>query len=160
MAKLSSTTVYGDHTVTGVLDVPKLQANSVSITDTTASTTKTSGALIVAGGVGVGGQVTAESFNAGSLRSLKNDIEPFSKNALDIINTVDVASFTYKDDEEKNYHVGFIADDTHEILAGKNHDHMDIGNSIGVLIKAVQELSEKIRNLEYENILLKEKING
>lgn len=53
-----------------------------------------------------------------------------------------------KGDEEKDYRVGFIADDTNPIVSGKNQDIMDLQNCIGVLIKAVQELSQKCDLLE------------
>ena len=83
-----------------------------------------------------------------SKRSLKQDIKEWNKNALEILGDVDVVEFSYKNDPEKTHHIGFIADDTDESIAGENHDRMDVTNCIGVLIKAVQELSEKIKYLE------------
>lgn len=56
---------------------------------------------------------------------------------MDIINSVKICSFNMKGDEAKDYRIGFIADDTDERIAGKNHDIMDLQNCIGVLIKAV-----------------------
>jgi len=66
---------------------------------------------------------------------------------LDIINKTDIVEFNYKDDLDKEYKVGFIADDTDSILSGVNKDHMDSGNSIGLLIKAMQELSNENKEL-------------
>lgn len=43
--------------------------------------------------------------------------------------------------------IGFVADDTAEEFAGPNHDRMDIPNTIGVALKALQELNKKIDNL-------------
>jgi hypothetical protein len=87
-----------------------------------------------------------------SARAMKKDIIPYDESALDIINNTDIVSFIYKNDTDNVKRVGFIADDTHEILATPNHDNMDVGNSIGLLLKAVQELSE-------ENKILKERLD-
>lgn len=53
-----------------------------------------------------------------------------------------------KGDGEKDYRIGFIADDTDARVAGKNHYIMDLQNCIGVLIKAVQELSQEVEELK------------
>ena len=98
------------------------------------------------------GAVTAVSFNSTSSRKLKKNIKPFKKNALAIINSVNVKEFNFKKDKEKAYRVGFIADDTDPILAGKNRDKFDLNNTIGVLLRAVQELSTKVEKLEKEKV--------
>lgn len=88
-----------------------------------------------------------------SLRKIKENIEHFDRNALAIINSVDVVSYNLKSDrdkEERYTHYGFIADDTAEELATPFHDKMDYGSCIGILIKAVQELSEEINKLKGE----------
>lgn len=87
-----------------------------------------------------------------SKRSLKQDIKEWNKDALEILGDVDVVEFSYKNDPEKTHHIGFIADDTDESIAGENHDRMDVTNCIGVLIKAIQELNEKIIKLENRSI--------
>lgn len=92
--------------------------------------------------------IWAIDVHEGSRRSLKENIKDYQDDALALINTVDVVSFNYKADKEKNFRVGFIADDTDEVLAGKNHDSMNLGNCIGVLLKAVQELAQKNAVLE------------
>lgn len=85
-----------------------------------------------------------DSCFSSSKRNLKENIHIFDQSALDIINQTKIVNFNYIADPEKNYKVGFIADDTNEILATKNHDKMDMYNSIGILMKAVQELDQKI----------------
>ena len=45
------------------------------------------------------------------------------------------------------FKIGIIADDTHEYISTKEHNTLDTGNSIGLLFKAVQELSNKIDKL-------------
>lgn len=92
--------------------------------------------------------VYAYGFYQSSKRELKEEIESFSDNALDIINNVDVVKFKFIADEKKAKHIGIIADDTHELIAGENHDGFDHGNTIGLLMKAVQELSAKVKELE------------
>ena len=83
-----------------------------------------------------------------SKKELKENIHQFSQSALDLIKDLQIVDFNYKDDQEKNYKVGFIADDTNEIFATKHHDRMDMYNCIGVLLKAVQELNKKIDALQ------------
>jgi|GEM_PF-4076147 len=94
------------------------------------------------------GTLTAVSFTQSSLRSLKNDIKLYTANALEKINGIKISSFTYKNDEEKAFKVGFIADDTDPLFSTKNKDTMDIGTTLAVSIKAIQELSAEITKLK------------
>jgi hypothetical protein len=100
--------------------------------------------------IGVG----SVNFFSTSLRSSKTNIVPFTRSALDIINSVDVVEFNYKTDLE-NKRIGFIADDTVQELATKNHNQMDLNSSIGVLIKAVQEQQALIVDLKAQIEALK-----
>ena len=87
----------------------------------------------------------------GSLRARKENIERYLGKALELFNSVTVCSFRYKcdhDNPDAYTHYGFIADDTDERLSSPSHDIMEIGNCIGLLIKAVQELSQEIDNLK------------
>ena len=81
-----------------------------------------------------------------SARAMKKDICQFGEQAISILNDVDVVSYRYKTqpDNDPDYHIGFIADDTCEVLSGFDHGQMKQGSVLGVLIKAVQELSEEI----------------
>ena len=83
-----------------------------------------------------------------SKRSLKENIKEWNGDALSLLKDVDIVEYNYISDPEKTYHIGFIADDTDERIAGVKHDRMDTTNCIGVLIKAIQELSDKIARLE------------
>lgn len=97
----------------------------------------------------VQGRITsAGAFTNSSKRALKENILDFKKSATDIINSVKICSFNMKGDPEKDYRVGFIADDTDPILSGKNQDIMDLQNCIGVMMKAIQELSSEIETLK------------
>jgi len=100
------------------------------------------------GNTTIDGELTANAFNLTSARVFKENIEEFDADSLAIINRIDVKTFNYKDDESKLLRVGFIADDTQEILSGPDRDYFDMGNTVGILLKAVQEMSAKIEELE------------
>lgn len=93
------------------------------------------------------GQLVATGFFQASSRTLKTNITPFTRSALDIIREVAVVSFNYKTDVI-NKHIGFIAEDTPEELSTRNKNVMDSNNTIGVLLKAIQELESRIKILE------------
>jgi hypothetical protein len=93
------------------------------------------------------GQLVATGFFQASSRTLKTNISPFTRSALDIIREVSVVSFNYKTDVI-NKHIGFIAEDTPEELSTRSKNVMDSNNTIGVLLKAIQELEDRIKTLE------------
>jgi hypothetical protein len=88
----------------------------------------------------------ANAFYQNSSRLLKTNIESLSISAIDLLNQVDVVKFHYLNDLV-NPHIGFIAEDTPEELSTLNKNTMDTNSVVGVLIKAVQELSEQIKKL-------------
>ena len=90
---------------------------------------------------------TQNLYNTSTIEA-KNVIGPITINAVDLINGVEVVDFTFKDDPEKNIKTGFIAENTNPILSSKDQDKMDIYNVCGVLLKAVQELDARVRELE------------
>ena len=93
--------------------------------------------------------IKALSFIATSARSEKTDIKPTKYNAIDEINKIDVVDFYFKSDKEKeNPKVGFIADDTDPIFSTKDKNSMDLYNTVGMLLKAVQELSAENKELK------------
>jgi hypothetical protein len=92
--------------------------------------------------------VNSNAFNVTSKRSSKENIRDYTVSALGVVNSVKIKSFNYKSDPDKNFKVGFIADDTDALLATKEHDKMDVGSSIGILLKAVQELSVEVEALK------------
>lgn len=85
-----------------------------------------------------------------SALEFKENIHSFNLSGIDLINTIKIVDFNYKNDNEKNYKVGFIADNTNEIFSTKNHNVMDMYNCIGVLLKAVQELSNDNKLLKFK----------
>ena len=90
---------------------------------------------------------TQNLYNTSTIE-VKDVIGPTTINAVDLINGVEVVDFTFKDDPEKNIKTGFIAENTDPILSSKDQDKMDIYNVCGVLLKAVQELDARVRELE------------
>ena len=94
------------------------------------------------------GSMYASSFNATSALDRKRDIQSIDFNAVDLINTVNIVKFKFKNDVENNQKVGFIADYTDPLFATKRQDTMDLYNCTGILMKAVQELSKEIEKLK------------
>jgi hypothetical protein len=81
-----------------------------------------------------------------STREMKTNIQPFTKSALDIIDSTEIVSFNYElDGLEDNQKIGFIAENTPEELSTKGHDRMDYNSTMGVIMKAIQELDAKLK---------------
>lgn len=112
----------------------------------------TDGGIEAKGDIYANGSIVGTNSGVYSLRKLKENITPFEESALDLIKDIDIVNFNYISDPEKNRKVGFIADDTNELFATKNHNIMDQANCIGLLLKAVQELAA-------ENAELKERLS-
>lgn len=97
------------------------------------------------GAIGAGGG----NFFVASTREVKKNIELFTKSALDIINSTDIVSFEFElTNLEGETHIGFIAEDTPEELATSAHDQIVVPSSLGVLMKAIQELDKKLQIIE------------
>ena len=94
------------------------------------------------------GGIEATSFKATSSEKFKKDIAPTQVSALDMIDSTEIVDFKFIDDEQQIPHIGFIAEHTDTLLSTPELDGMDYTNCIGVLMKAVQELSEKVKRLE------------
>lgn len=141
---------------------------AVSIKDTTATTNTESGALKVAGGIGVGGAIysgsscTAVFFNATSDKRAKENIRPANYSALDLIKKLPVYIYNYKNSNETV--TGILAQDLLQAqpeelnlvsninATGENNDYMSIKNDklMFVLMKAIQEQQEQIEQLKLE----------
>lgn len=93
------------------------------------------------------GALGASSFFTTSTREVKTNIEEFSKSALDLINSIDIVSFRYEHADEY-LKVGIIADDSPEEITTKAHDQMIIPSTIGLAMKAIQELDKKLLTLQ------------
>ena len=134
-ASLASSTVSNkvDKTVTGTQTI-----NSNLQVGTTGVTISTSGI------------VSGTDFVATSSRKVKENVKPSLISALDVIDKVNIVNFNYIYDDEKTPHIGFIAEDTPELLSTPHKNKMDYTNCIGTLIKAVQEITKGIEELKKE----------
>ena len=92
--------------------------------------------------------VYAPGFYVSSLRSLKENIEPTKVKAVDLINSQEIVDFNYKSDEDKAHKIGLIADDSDPLFLDKKGETVDLYNTCGILMKAVQELSKRVEELE------------
>ena len=90
----------------------------------------------------------APGFYVSSLRSLKENIEPTKVKATDLINSQEIVDFNYKADEDKVHKIGLIADDSDPLFLDKKGETVDLYNTCGILMKAVQELSARVKELE------------
>lgn len=101
------------------------------------------------GNVGTLGTVTATNFFSSSKRSHKQDIQPLSFDALQVLRDTDWASFRYlpKWGDPKQTHIGFIADDTPSVLSGPLHDHFDAQALATVDAQAILQLERDVQVL-------------
>jgi hypothetical protein len=87
-------------------------AASVLMTDGVASSSTTTGTLVVTGGVGVSGQITAATLVETSSIAFKENVNPI-ENALDLI--LKLAGVTYDRKDNKEHEAGLIAEDVYKI---------------------------------------------
>ncbi|WP_155300717.1 pyocin knob domain-containing S74 family peptidase [Deinococcus kurensis] len=97
--------------------------------------------------VQVQANVYAADFIKNSSRALKQDVAPY-RGGLDAVMALDVQRFRYRADPALE-HVGIIADDVpDELVSGPGRDMFRTGNVVGILLRAVQELTARVRDLE------------
>ena len=105
-------------------------------------------ALLLTGGTCTGA-IYAPAFHVTSLREYKENINNFAENAVDLIEGLTVVNYNLKAEEEpKEQYIGLIADDTDPKFSGRDQNKIMLGNTVGILLKAVQELSERVKELE------------
>ena len=133
--------------------------NKVVLTNSTASSSKTVGAVVVTGGVGisgalnVGGDITAFS---SSDATLKENITPIS-NAIDKVRSISGNTFTWNEKSTYNGEegTGIIAQEIEALeLPGVTETRQDgtkavrYDRLVPLLIEAIKELSNKVKSLE------------
>jgi hypothetical protein len=92
-------------------------------------------------------QLNAGAFFQTSSRVFKTNIEEYDGDAIEVFNRTTIVSFAYKNDPD-TIHYGFIAEDTPVELSTINKNKMDTNSTIGLLIKAVQQLESRLKKLE------------
>jgi len=101
-----------------------------------------------ASNAGLGG---AYFFNSSS-RESKKEIKPYTDSATEIINSTEIVTFDMESGEHTHIeHIGFIAEDTPQELSTPDHNVMDITNTVGVVLKAIQEIDDRITALQNKN---------
>ncbi len=93
----------------------------------------------ILGGIGLLGSIFMSS------RTLKENFEP-APDVLSVISELDLSRYTYLGEGEK--HLGPMAEDLKEKLGIGNGKYVMTVDAVGVLMKAVQELTEKNQVLE------------
>ena len=130
--------------------------------------------LYVAGSAYIGGEIyvtnycEAQYFNARSDKRAKENIQPFSDNALDIVKNINTYTFNYKNNPNQVSY-GILAQDLLDVninnfnfinnkeATGINDDYMSIKESklVYLLIEAVKEQQKEIEDLKTELKALK-----
>lgn len=105
--------------------------------------------IVRSGQIETTGKMIAEAFNPRSTVEIKENIKKFNNNALNIINNSNIYSFNYKNNK-KNNTIGLIIGEGYntpkEVISNNEAINMYSMNSLAW--KAIQELSEKVTDLE------------
>jgi hypothetical protein len=84
-----------------------------------------------------------------SLRETKKEIKPFEKSAMDILNRTEIVSYKLDSGVHDDVTlIGFIAENTPAELATEQQNKMDNTNTLGVILKAIQEIDDRIISLQ------------
>ena len=156
---------FGPLTTSGKLTV---NANGASITGKlynvgefeVTSNVKIGGNTTTTGWIKSSSYIYGTYFNAQSDRRAKDNIKPVTDSVLDIINTVQIYTFNYK--QSNTHSIGLIAQDLMDKTlngfnfidnldaTGENDDYMSVHESklVYILWKAVQELSAEVNELK------------
>jgi hypothetical protein len=128
---------------TGILSATELRA-----TASTASSTVGTGAVVVTGGLGVGGQLTCTTLVETSSIAFKENVNPI-ENALGII--MQLVGVTYDRKDNNEHEAGLIAEEVYKIapdLVSLDKDGKPYGikytKVVAYLIESVKSLSEDI----------------
>jgi hypothetical protein len=130
----------------------RLSVNQLRSTSSTASSSTSTGSLVVTGGVGIGGQMTAVSIVETSSITLKENINPI-ENALASI--LSLRGVTYDRLDNNEHESGLIAEWTEEVLPelvtrDTNNDVVGIKYTklTAYLIEAIKSLKLEIDELK------------
>ena len=141
----------GTITIRGTTSATKATA-SVLMTDNVASSTTGTGTLVVTGGVGISGQLTATTLVETSSIVFKENINPI-ENALTAI--MQLVGVTYDRKDNKEHEAGLIAEDVYKIIpdlvsldADSKPHGIKYSKLTAYLIEAVKSLKSEIDTLK------------
>ena len=99
-------------------------------------------------------QITTPKLTQTSLERIKKNISKFTKSATDIINNSDIYEYNLKSDADTDKKlIGFVIGDNYKTpdeVISKEGQGIELYSAIGILWKAVQELSARVEHLEKE----------
>ncbi|WP_258088367.1 phage tail spike protein [Weissella fangxianensis] len=90
--------------------------------------------------------IKASKFVTSSERKYKSEINEFNDDALDLVNGLNIRSYIKNSENE----IGVIADEADERILDKTNTGVDLYSFVSVVAKAVQELSEQVKELQDE----------
>lgn len=101
-----------------------------------------------------GSVITTPKLTQTSLENIKKNISKFTKNATDIINNSDIYEYNLKSDKDEDEKlIGFVIGNNYKTpneVIDKDGQAVSLYSAIGILWKAVQELSARVEQLEKE----------
>jgi hypothetical protein len=90
----------------------------------------------------------------GSSRSIKKNIALNKINVLKILDELKIVQYNYKTEINTDMkHVGFIAEDTHPLLSGKDQNGQSVADCIGFLLAVVKIQQRQIKKLSKQRVL-------
>ncbi len=148
---IGSSTSSGTITIRGTSNASKATA-SVLMTDNVASSTTGTGTLVVTGGVGISGQVTAATVVETSSIAFKENINPI-ENALELV--LQLVGVTYDRKDTKEHEAGLIAEHVFKIapdLVSLDENGKPYGikyTKLGAyLVESIKSLKSEIQELK------------
>ena len=100
--------------------------------------------------------VTAPNLQYNSSEKIKDDIEPFMADALGIVKNTVIYEYRLKTDKKKGFErkrCGFVIErETPEMIISQDKESIDLYSSLGILWKAVQELSAQVKELKQQTM--------
>ena len=136
-------------TSTGLSGSPNINVGTVTASTITTQNIVASGGLSITGNLNISGIITCTDLNSTSDIRLKENIKTV-ENSLNTLTQLRGVSFDWKETGRSSY--GVIAQELEEILPDlvKNSEVKSVNYNglIGVLIEAVKELSEEVKELK------------